>query len=609
MLILNVLLRGLISMGMLYFFLPDLALIERSPRYTMISTPPDWIPPKTPPDSYHQALDRFPRAFHQVLYTRGFETPAAAESFLRSRDVRPDVDLSPAREELLLSIIEQATAEKQSILIYGDYDVDGISSAAALHLALQRIGASTSVYLPDRVDEGYGLNPSALEHIAASGVSLLITVDCGIRAVQEVAYAQKLGLKVIITDHHLPGDHLPPADLILNPHLDEAPEHSKLAGVGVVFLIIQALSKHYPSLEPQDYLDLAALGTVADVVPLQGVNRYLVHQGIRQLRNTRRQGLFSLMQIAGLAPGRISASDISFQLAPRLNAAGRLGKAETALELLLADQPKESGRLAQILERMNSHRKELTSLVVDSVEQSTDGAPFDAPFLFAVDPAFNQGVTGIAAGKLARKYHRPALIGQRLDEVSVFSCRSIPDFNITAALAACADLLQDYGGHPQAAGFTLANHNLLEFKQRFAAFAQDVLGKHPPVPRLQADAYVPLNALNDRLLSTLELLEPTGAGNRRPVFWLEKVSLASIRRVGSSQDHLKCQVIQDQVSLPGIGFSLGHKADQIPDRADLLVQFEENYFRGAVEKQLIILAIRNSRVGLPDGGRPGDPDS
>lgn len=555
---------------------------------------PIWIPPKNPPDSYHQNLDRFPKAFRQVLFNRGFESPAAAESFLRSADDLPDFDLPPDREDLLLRAVRESLAEDQSIMIYGDYDVDGITSAAMLHLALQRIGARTEIYLPDRVEEGYGLHRSALKDIAASGVSLLITVDCGIRAVSEVAYAKDLGLKVIVTDHHLPGDRLPPADLILNPHLDGNPDHRILAGVGVVFLIVHALSTYFPTLDPDEYLDLAALGTVADVVPLKSINRYLVRQGIRQLRNTRRQGLFSLIQVAGLDLGRISAADISYQLAPRLNAAGRLGEASTALNLILADETKESGRLAQFLERLNSRRKQLTSLVVETVEQNTGKVSPDTPLLFAVDPGFDQGVIGIAAGKLSRKYHRPVLIGQKLDELSVFSCRSIPEFNITAALDTCQDLLLDYGGHPQAAGFKLANRNLVEFQERISAFAQSELDGFPLTPRLQADAYARLETLNHRLLDYLKLLEPTGADNPRPVFWLERVRLTSIRRVGSGQNHLKCRVVQGQDSLEGIGFYLGKEADQVPDQVDLLVEFGENYFRGKAEKQVVILAIRNS---------------
>lgn len=582
---------------MLYFFVPNFLIMLRSKRSSMSALQRIWIPPKTPPASFHQGLDRYPGVFRQVLFNRGFETPAAAESFLHSADDLPDVDLPPDREALLLRAVKGALAEDQSIMIYGDYDVDGISSAAMLHLALERIGARTEVYLPDRTEEGYGLHRSALKDIAASGVSLLITVDCGIRAVSEVAFAKELGLKVIISDHHLPGDRLPPADLILNPHLDGNPAHRILAGVGVVFMIVHALSKHFPTLDPDEYLDLAALGTVADVVPLKSINRYLVRQGIRQLRNTSRQGLFSLIQIAGLDLGRLSAADISYQLAPRLNAAGRLGEAGTALKLLLADQTKESGRLAQILERLNSRRKQLTSQVVETVEQNAGKVTPDTPLLFAVDPGFDQGVIGIAAGKLSRKYHRPVLIGQKLDEYSVFSCRSIPDFNITAALDTCRDLLLDYGGHPQAAGFKLENRNVAEFQERISAAAQSKLDRLPLTPRLQADAYARLETLNQRLLDSLELLEPTGAGNPRPVFWLEQVSLTSIRRVGSGQNHLKCQVVQGQDSLPGIGFYLGREADLVPDQVDLLVEFGENYFRGNVEKQVVILAIRNSNPG------------
>jgi len=560
----------------------------------MPAVQPVWVPPKSPPANVHKSLKDYPRAMRQLLYNRGFRTAEEAEIFLQidGPSRRSAQDLSGWKP--FLKMIREAAAEKQRIMIYGDYDVDGITSAAVLHQALQKIGADSEIYLPDRAKEGYGLNIPALEQIAEDGVSLVITVDCGIRAVAEIDFAKDLGLNVIITDHHQPGKVLPSADLIINPHLDGPAGDPDLAGVGVAYKVVELLSQDFPHLHPEDYLELVALGTVADVVPLQGENRLLVRQGIRQLRNTHNQGLFSLIRIAGLEISRLSAADISFQLAPRINAAGRLGNARIALDLLLETDPVRTGVLAQKLELLNNRRKESTRWVVEAVEQTAEQIDSGAPLLFAADPAFDRGVVGIAAGNLSRKYHRPTLIGQKLEEVSVFSCRSIPGFDITAALNECRDLLLEFGGHSKAAGLKIPNQNLREFRTRITEIAAEKLGDQEIQPRLQADASVQLEELTDRLLADLELLEPTGELNPRPIFWIENAALSSIKLVGKDRSHLKCTVRQGNLTIPGIGFYLGKQADSLADSVDLLVQFEENIFRGKSEKQLIILAIRKS---------------
>lgn len=557
---------------------------------------PNWIYPQSLPEHINKEFSSFPPPFRQILYSRGFKSLDKTLGFLNAR--RTDSGYSPDLSGVddFIKILEKAQANKTKITIYGDYDVDGLTSAALLFEALETVGVSAEIYIPDRAEEGYGLNKKAIKNIAANGTGVIITVDCGIRAVPEIKFGKKLGLAIIVTDHHQPGEVLPPANVIINPHLDFPSDPiNYLAGVGVVYKIVDRLSDTFPEILPGNYLEFVALGTIADIVPLRGENRRLVKAGIAQLQQTQRQGIFSLMKISGLEPAQTNSADISFQLAPRLNAAGRLGDPQISLDLLLENDPIKAGFLAQQLEFYNSQRKELTLRVENRAEKLALSSGSSPTSLIAFDPEFHPGVVGIAAGRLTRKYYRPAVVGFQGEQITTASCRSIEEFDLISALDRCQDLLLDYGGHQRAAGFKIENQDVPEFIHNFSIFAQEDLSGQDLFPAFQADALATLRDLNYKLLEFLDQLEPTGEMNPRALFIVENVTASKVKQVGSGQKHLKMVVTDHDVSLDGIGFSLGHLADQIKNPVDIILELKNNLFKEKNSLQANILDIRNHK--------------
>ncbi|NOQ38940.1 MAG: single-stranded-DNA-specific exonuclease RecJ, partial [Anaerolineales bacterium] len=433
----------------------------------------------------------------------------------------------------------------------------------------------------------------ALSSFFNQGVRLVITVDNGIRSVEEVEYANSLGMKVIITDHHTPEKRLPPAAVILNPKLPSDPYPDKnLAGVGVAYKLISALSDLFPEINPADYLDLVAIGSIADIVPLVGENRYLVRKGLSYLNPSRRQGISSLLGAANLISSKIRASDVSFQIGPRLNASGRLGSADTPLDLLLSSDPNKCGKLAQILENHNYKRKKLSRELERQAEilvSVDDPLPF---ILIAIDPDFHLGVAGIAAGSLTRKYYLPSIVGNAGPELTTASCRSIPEFNIISALDQCKDLLLRYGGHSLAAGFTIPNDDLIILTKRLRVLAEKQLAGLDIHPSISIDAEVSLDQLNSELYSELEKLEPTGCQNQEAVFLTENLAASQIKAIGQDKMHLKMKVTDGNYSLDAIGFGLGYLAELMPSRFDAVYKFDLNEFRGNKTFQLKLLDIK-----------------
>ncbi|MFH1909551.1 MAG: single-stranded-DNA-specific exonuclease RecJ, partial [Chloroflexota bacterium] len=471
-----------------------------------------------------ESLAAFSPILSQILFNRGYATEAEARGFLNAT---PTFDASPWQMTGIAPAVDRivyALNHAEPIAIYGDYDVDGVTATALLVQVLRALGGDAREYIPNRFDEGYGLNPEALDVLKEQGVKLVITVDCGIRSPDEAAHARSLGLDLIISDHHHPAQgELPPAFAVINPKQpgDVYPDKD-LAGVGVAYKIAQALletsnEKHvmgnsFP-ITLDSLLDLVALGTVADLAPLTGENRVLVRKGIQSIRATQRQGLFALANIAQLSLPRTTATNIGFVLGPRLNAAGRLASALAACELLTTADVMRAGQLAQQLDVQNRERQGLTRATQEHAEEIAMREDPDALLLFAVDPNFNPGVVGLAASRLVDLYYRPAVVGQVDDEFTRCSCRSIPEFHITDALDQCTDLLVRHGGHKAAAGFTLRNENLAELKSRLKAIAAESLGAQDLRPTLTADAEISLTDLRPELLKHLSYLEPTGYGN------------------------------------------------------------------------------------------------
>mgnify|MGYP002640703041 CR=1 FL=1 len=543
-----------------------------------------------------QALEKFPPILRQLLFNRGYATDAEARAFLKAS---PDHGMSPWELKDMVTVvtrITQAIEQHESIVIYGDYDVDGVTSTALLVQTLQAFSADVRAYIPNRFDEGYGLNMDALTQFSEEGVGLVITVDCGIRSVDEVAHARDLGLDLIITDHHNPGDVLPPALAIINPKQegDRYPE-KYLAGVGIAYKIAQALFEKQKSsngLTPDHLLDLVALGTVADLAPLEGENHALVRKGLRVMKNAQRQGLVSLAAVSGVNIKEVNAMNIGFSLGPRLNAAGRLDSAMAAYELLMETDVHKTGLMAQELEMQNQERQKITREMQEVAETIALATDPDALLLFAASPEFNPGVVGLAASRLADRYYRPAIVGEVGEETTVCSCRSIAEFHITDALDQCADLLVRHGGHAAAAGFTVRNENVGMLLKRLKEIATEKLAGVDLRPVMVADMELALESLSFEMLEHLDYLEPTGYGNPRPVFVSRNIRVTSSRTVGRDQSHIKLTVTDGKATLDGIAFRLGHLKPDLPAHIDLLYTFEVNEWNGHKSLQLNVKDIK-----------------
>jgi single-stranded-DNA-specific exonuclease len=555
----------------------------------------NWIiPPRLSPEA-QQALHGYPPILRQILYNRGLADAESARLFLEGK-------LPPGSEPANLLGVDAAVERvgfaiqnHERIAIYGDYDTDGVTATVLLVQTLQSMGAEVRGYIPNRFDEGYGLNNDALDSLSADGVRLVITVDCGIRSLEEADHARQLGLDLIITDHHHPAAELPNALAIINPKQPgDAYPDKDLAGVGLAYKLACAiLSQVQPAvLQPATLLDLVALGTVADMAPLVGENRCLVRQGLAVLRQPQRQGLRSLIGVSGLKPESITATDIGFALGPRLNAAGRLDSALAAYELLTTRDIQVAGGLAQRLEMQNRERQAITRDMQAQAEQIALADDPDALLLFAAHPDFNPGVVGLVASRLTEAHYRPSMVAQRGEELTRGSCRSIREFHITNALDQCADLLVHHGGHAAAAGFTVRNENLPELLTRLRLIAQQQLGSLDLRPSLPADLELPLSVLSPEVLEWLNWLQPTGYGNPQAYFVSRGVRVVSARSVGRDSSHLKLSVSDGRIYFDAIAFRQGHWLGKLPPKVDLLYTFESNEYNGRVSLQLNVRDIK-----------------
>ncbi len=563
-----------------------------------------WVvaPPITP--QADEALVKFPSILKQIVFNRGLATDAEARAFLKAE---PNSNTDPFQLIGMGATVDRicfALQHNEPIAIYGDYDVDGVTATALLVQALGELGANVRGYIPNRFDEGYGLNKEALDALNASGVKLVITVDCGIRSPDEALHARNLGLDLIISDHHHPdGENLPPAFAVINPKQHGDPYQDKdLAGVGIAYKIIEALVQAQPlanGFQLNDLLDLVALGTVADLAPLVGENRVLVRRGLRQIRETKRQGLYSLAGIADLKINKCTAGNIGFMLGPRLNASGRLESALASLELLTTTDVMRAGQLAMQLDTQNRQRQAITRQMQEQAEAIAMRDDPDGFLLFAAHEDFNPGVVGLAASRLTEVHYRPAVVAAKSAEETRASCRSIPEFHITDALDQCKDLLVRHGGHAAAAGFTVKNENLPELVTRLKEIARKQLGEKDLRQTLMADMEVPLSELNFDLLKHLMFLEPTGYGNPEAVFVSRDVKVKASRTVGADGKHLKLTLEDERgLTIDSIGFRLGHLKTELPARVDVLYRFEANEYNGRTSLQLNLKDVKPA--GVPD---------
>lgn len=547
----------------------------------------------------------------QLLYNRGLQTPDEAYHFLYDRDVaatsgdpRHMKDMQKA-----VSRIRKAIKDGEAIVVYGDFDADGVTSTTLMMEVLTKLKANVSAYIPHRVDEGYGLNTPALQELADNGAKLVITVDCGIRAVQEVDDANAVGLDMIITDHHSIGPELPRAFAVVNPQQVDCSGDKNLAGVGVAFMTARALlldaldrngkNKNHAKIYKNildNLLDLVAIGTVADVMKLNtATNRALVRQGLEVINRAKRPGIRALMEVAGLKQGSVTAMGIGFGLGPRINAAGRLDSAIEAYKLLSAQDEEEAQKYAERLQNFNKKRQHLTRESQERIRANLESTTnlSEAQLLFAVDEDVVAGIVGLVAGRLTEEFYRPTVVVEKGEHECHASCRSIPQFHITQALDECADILVRHGGHAMAAGLTVLPENLELLQERLQEKASAVLDGMVLKPTIEVDMELSLSAANMDLAKELAVLEPTGHANEQAVFLTRNLKVLETKTVGADKDHLKIKVVGDgEPPIDCIGFRLGDWAHELPEYIDVVYNLEVNEWLGRRNLQLNLRDIR-----------------
>ena len=557
-----------------------------------------WSVNEAPPEASVVALATalsLPRALAALLIQRGFADVEDARRFLRPslEDLSDPMALAGMAEAV--PAIVDAVKEGRVILVHGDYDVDGQSAASLLTRALREAGATVHGFVPHRLRDGYDFGAGGLAEAERVGASLIITCDCGINAVETVRAARAAGIAVIVTDHHLPGPELPDALAVIDPQRpDDTSGAQYLCGTGVVFKLVQALVPvlGLPEALPMHMLDIVALATVADLVPLVGENRILVRYGLKLMQNTRWAGLRALIEVSGLAGREIRAGHLGFQLGPRLNAVGRIGDAIDGLRLLLTDDPDEAMRLAKHLDRLNEQRQAMDQKMLDqALEQLTGFPDFEqrAGLVLAADD-WHPGVVGIVASRVVERFGRPTFMVAFDGDVGRGSGRSVRRFNLHQALTECGHLLERYGGHAMAAGLTIRREHLEEFREQFAACAAEVLGHDDLAPEQRVDVVLDLTEASDDLERLCRYLEPCGMGNPTPVFGVRGVRFERAQRVGNG--HLKGLLSASEVRLPVIGFSW---ADRVPwlgeDPVDAAFRLETNEWQGRVTLQARLQAL------------------
>ena len=547
----------------------------------------------------------------QLLYNRQVSSPDAVEAFLDTRLIRSNPFLLKGMDKATTRL-RQAIRADEAIAVYGDYDADGVTATALLVSALTALGAQVVPYIPSRKDEGYGLNNGALEKLARQGVKVIVTVDCGIRAVEQIAFARDLGLDIIITDHHIPSpDDLPPAIAVIDPKREDDPHPYKhLAGVGLAFRLAQALlraqskvrvSKSDEFPQEEDLLDLVALGTVADLAPLVGENRIIVRHGLEKLNKdwqSLRPGIAAMLREAKVQPGQVNADTIGFALGPRLNAAGRLGDAMDAYGLLMASSSEEAAELAQQLGNQNRQRTDLTAAMVEHARNQVAEFGDDLIYVLA-SPTYEAGIVGLVASRIKDEFYRPTLVIATEEGQSKGSARSIKAFHFTEALEQCRDLLVRYGGHAAAAGCTVRNDNIDAFRSQLRDIARRQLKPSDLIPSLQVDMVLPFARVNWDTLSLTQQLEPCGMGNPHPTFASYDVQVRRCRSVGrqsGGMGNLQLTLTDGRAVGDAIAFRTRWLPEEIPARIDVVYTLAASTWNGRRRLQLRVKDLRPSQA-------------
>src|SRR3954468_5923336 len=526
----------------------------------------------------------------QVLARRGHDTPELARSFMRGADSHDPTLLNDAAEASRLMLAHVGRGSR--IVVHGDYDVDGVCATAVMISALRRLGASPSWYLPSRFEDGYGLSAVTVDRLAQDGAALIVTVDCGVTAVAEVDRALAAGVEVVVTDHHKPGERLP-ACPVVHPALGDYPFPS-LCGTAVAFKLAQALSLatgDNADAASED-MDLVALATLCDLVPLVGENRRLAREGIAELRRGRRVGLRALMNVAGLAPGEADERAAGFRLGPRINAAGRLQRADAALELMLTADEDRAAEVARELDQLNSERRDEETRTLFAAEAELKGSAH-LPAIVVAGEGWHPGVAGIVASRLVERYHRPALVAAIDGDSARGSGRSISQFDLHAGLGACSELLNRFGGHRMAAGFELPAEAVPQLRTAFAAYAASVLTPWDLDAVQCVDAIVSPHALGLPLAEEIASLGPFGPGNPTPTLLIPAAKLENVVAMGDDKQHARLTISSGGARARTVAFRTTAaalaKAGNSPHH--VAVALEVNEWNGAIEPRLILKAV------------------
>jgi single-stranded-DNA-specific exonuclease len=527
----------------------------------------------------------WPELAGRLLALRGVTDAATAAVFLGQPGAQPDYSALPDID-IAIDRLTHAVRTGEHVAVYGDFDVDGVTSAAQLCEALSALGAAPVPYIPDRFSEGYGLNIGAIEALHRDGATLLVTADCGTSSIVEVARARELGMDVIILDHHTVPPELPDATALVNPRvLGAAPGGLlELATAGLAFHVASAL--HDACGRPFDadaYLDVAALGTVCDMAPLVDENRRIVRAGLPAIARTRRPGLRALIEVSRTDAASLSAEDIGYRLGPRLNAAGRIAHAKLALELLMTRDDDRGRELAQQLDALNRERQERTLQAVDLATALVEAAGEPPALIMVGHEDFSPGIVGLIASKLVNLYGRPAVAYARGETTSRASCRSIDGFHITAALRARPELFVRFGGHRAAAGFTVENARLDEVREHLIGEAARALEGRELAPVLEIDCNLPLRQLRGEEIRWLSRIGPFGIGNPQPMFLARGVTVIDARTVGNGDKHLKLRLRDGSVTWPAIAFDMGAFAAGRGDRVDIVYALDLGRSDGTLE--------------------------
>ena len=492
--------------------------------------------------------------------------------------------------------IIKAIEEKEKVIIYGDYDVDGITSITVLKSFLKDIGVDADFYIPNRLNEGYGLNKEAINKIVSEKYDLMITVDCGISGIEEIDYANSLGLDVIVTDHHEPGDEIPKAIAVIdNKREDSTYPFRELAGVGVAFKLCQALGMRLGLKEESylKYLDIVCVGTISDIVPLVDENRVITKLGLLLVKQTKNLGLRSIISSSGYT--KIDSNTISFGVAPRINACGRMGEAEEALELLLSKNINEVNELTKKLNERNKTRQEIEKQIYESVIEKINKDHLEDHRVIVVGgKGWHHGVIGIVSSKITEMYFKPSILLSFDDEIGKGSGRSIPGFDLHDSLMKCSKYLEKFGGHSMAVGVTIKKENFSEFVDAFEEVAKEEKIEQI-VPIINIDAKITLKDIDKEVVESLKLLEPFGEANKMPMFAFKNMRIDSIRALSEGK-HLKLTLKEDNKIINAIGFNIGELAEEyrIGDKVDIAGFLEINTFNGTDNLQINIKDIMKS---------------